>query len=108
MTPLISRSPALSDQIQAVIGRQIVSGERAPSSQLPTEPQLAQEFGVSRTVVREAVARLRSEGLVVTRQGLGAFVAESLQALPFRLEATSGDTRKDIRELFELRMGLES
>lgn len=108
MNPLVSRSPALSDQVQAVIGRQIVSGERPAGSRLPTEAQLAEEFGVSRTVVREAVARLRSEGLVITRQGLGAFVAESLKALPFRLEASSGDTRKDIRELFELRLGLES
>jgi GntR family transcriptional regulator, transcriptional repressor for pyruvate dehydrogenase complex len=108
MNPLVLRSPALSDQVQAVIGRQIVSGERPAGSRLPTEVQLAEEFGVSRTVVREAVARLRSEGLVFTRQGLGAFVADSLQALPFRLEASSGDTRKDIRELFELRLGLES
>lgn len=107
-TALVSRPLALSDQVQAVIGRQIVAGERLAGSRLPTEAQLAEEFGVSRTVVREAIARLRSEGLVVTRQGLGAFVAESLQALPFRLKAASGDTKRNIRELFELRLGLES
>lgn len=101
-------STALSDQLNAVLSRQIISGERAAGSRLPTEAQLAQEFGVSRTVVREAIARLRSEGLVITRQGLGGFVAESLQALPFRLAMNSGDTRRDVRELFELRLGLET
>ena len=104
----VLRATALSDQLQDVLGRQIVSGERGAGSRLPTEAKLAEEFGVSRTVVREAVARLRSEGLVVTRQGLGAFVANSLLALPFRLALNSGDARRDIRELFELRLGLET
>jgi GntR family transcriptional repressor for pyruvate dehydrogenase complex len=104
------RSPALADRLNAIISGQILSGERVAGSRLPTETQLAEEFGVSRTVVREAIARLRSDGLVVTRQGLGAFVAESLQAMPFRsrIEADAGAPQQYARELFELRLGLET
>ena len=48
-----------------------------PGDQLPTEQALAKTFGVSRNVVREAIARLRSEQLVWSKQGRGAFVAEA-------------------------------
>lgn len=102
------RSTALSDQLHTLLSKRIVAGEIAPGERMPAESQLADEFGVSRTVVREAIARLRSDGLVMTRPGLGAFVAESLQALPFRLAANGDDTRQYVRELFELRLGLEA
>jgi DNA-binding FadR family transcriptional regulator len=78
----------------------------AAGSRLPSEAQLVDEFGVSRTVVREAIARLRSDGLVSTRAGLGAFVADSLRALPFRL--TAANAKPNVREVFELRLGLEA
>lgn len=104
----IQRSTALSDQLNTVLAGQIVSGERAAGSRLPTEAQLAEEFQVSRTVVREAIARLRSDGLVVTRQGLGAFVAESLEAVPFRIESQPGVAKRNVRELFEFRLGIEA
>lgn len=102
------RSPALADRLNSIISGQILSGERGAGSRLPTETQLAEDFGVSRTVVREAIARLRSDGLVVTRQGLGAFVAESLEAVPFRIEADTTVPHRYARELLELRLGLET
>ena len=108
MNERLVRGAALAEQLNDVLSRQILAGERPAGSRLPTESQLAEAFGVSRTVVREAIARLRADGLVVTRQGLGAFVTESLQGSPFRLLAHADATREDIRELFELRMGLET
>lgn len=102
------RTPALADRLNSIISGQILSGERVAGSRLPTETQLAEDYGVSRTVVREAIARLRSDGLVVTRQGLGAFVAESLQAMPFRIRADGGAPHQFARELFELRLGMET
>ena len=104
------RAPALADRLNAIISGQILSGERPAGSRLPTETQLAEEFGVSRTVVREAIARLRSDGLVVTRQGLGAFVAETLEALPFRISIGSDPEapHRYARELLELRLGFET
>ncbi|MBL4930163.1 FadR/GntR family transcriptional regulator [Fuscibacter oryzae] len=56
---------------------QIRSGKLGPGVQLPTETELCEVHEVSRTVVREAVARLRSEGLVIPRQGKGVFVSEA-------------------------------
>src|SRR5438270_14098166 len=63
----------------------ITSGNIPPGARLPTEQELIAATGVSRTVVREAVAALRAEGLVVTRQGVGAFVPENARR-PFRVE----------------------
>lgn len=87
--------------------QQIVSGTLAPGSRLPTEQEMTAAMGVSRTVVREAVAALRAEGLVMTRQGVGAFVASELQPRPFRIDP---DQLKSIREainVMELRTGVE-
>ena len=51
------------------IAAEIRSGRLEPGARLPTEQELMTAMGVSRTVVREAVAALRAEGLVTTRQG---------------------------------------
>jgi GntR family transcriptional regulator, phosphonate transport system regulatory protein len=56
--------------------REIVSGARAPGTKLPSEADLAQRFGVHRNTVRQAVAALAAEHLVVSRRGSGNFVAE--------------------------------
>jgi len=56
--------------------REIVSGARVPGSRLPSESDLAERFGVHRNTVRQAVATLAAEHLVVSRRGSGNFVAE--------------------------------
>jgi GntR family transcriptional regulator, transcriptional repressor for pyruvate dehydrogenase complex len=83
----------------------ITSGKFAPGSRLPTEQEMIASLGVSRTVVREAVAALRAEGLVVTRQGVGAFVAAT-PGRPFRIE-TSDQSLREVIEVMELRTGIE-
>jgi GntR family transcriptional regulator, transcriptional repressor for pyruvate dehydrogenase complex len=62
--------------------------------------------GVSRTVVREAVAALRAEGLVVTRQGVGAFVAD-LSRRPFRIDLDGLRSLREMLNVMELRTGME-
>jgi len=64
----------LSDRLALRIAEQIDGGTLKPGDRLPTEQQLAGAYGVSRTVVREAVHQLRSQGLVRSRQGSGVFV----------------------------------
>jgi len=76
---------SLTQMLIEQLSAQIMAGELKPGAQLPTEPELIAAAGVSRTVVREAVSALRAEGLVVTRQGVGAFVAETPRR-PFRIE----------------------
>ncbi len=86
---------------------EIVSGRLAPGSRLPTEQQMMAFFGVSRTVVREAVSALRSDGLVLTRQGSGAFVAQDVAARPFRIDAEDLKSIKDVLHVMELRICVE-
>jgi DNA-binding FadR family transcriptional regulator len=86
---------------------QIRSGRLAPGSRLPTEEALTRAARVSRTVVREAVAALRAEGLVVTRQGVGAFVSAEPQRAPFRIEPERLESLADILNVMELRLGVE-
>lgn len=84
----------------------IRSGELGPGAQLPTEADLCGSFEVSRTVVREAVARLRSEGLVIPRQGKGVFVSEAPLG-SFTIPDQDLDALPQTLALLELRMGVE-
>ncbi len=68
----IHRSPRLSEEVSAALEARILRGDHPPGSQLPTEKVFAETFGVSRAVVREAIARLKADGLIETRQGAGA------------------------------------
>lgn len=100
----------LTDQVAAALSSRIAEGKLAAGSRLPTEQELTLEFGVSRTVVREAISRLKSEGLIETRQGAGAFVATSQLRVPFRIvfdTTVSPDTTAEILEL-RLAVGAEA
>ena len=72
LTPGVS----LSDRVAHAIGADIRASRLVAGDRLPTEASLVKQFGVSRTVVREAVSRLKSLGLVESRQGSGAFVKD--------------------------------
>src|SRR6201997_3115656 len=66
---------SLSSEVVERLAEQIMSGKLPLGAKLPSEQEMMKGMGVSRTVVREAVAALRARGLVVTRQGAGAFVS---------------------------------
>jgi GntR family transcriptional regulator, transcriptional repressor for pyruvate dehydrogenase complex len=97
----------LSRRLFEQLAEQIKSGRFAPGARLPTEAALTRAARVSRTVVREAVAALRAEGLVVTRQGVGAFVSAEAQRAPFRIEPERMQKLDDILAVMELRLGVE-
>ena len=73
----MAKRQALSTIIAEDLSGRIRSGELQPGAQLATEAELCIRYEVSRTVVREAIARLRSEGLVIPQQGRGMFVSEA-------------------------------
>ena len=74
-SPARDKRPAtLAPAITAELVRRIVSGVHPPGTALPPEPALGDEFGVSRTVLREAVKILQEKGLVQVRQGAGTIV----------------------------------
>ncbi|GAB4177760.1 MAG: FadR/GntR family transcriptional regulator [Thalassobaculales bacterium] len=85
----------------------IVNGVLQPGERLPTEQQMVAALGVSRTVVREAVAALRAEGLVTTRQGVGAFVTAEAARRPFRLDPAALSSIGEVVNVLELRAGVE-
>ena len=97
----------LSRRLFEQLAGEIRSGRLAPGARLPTEQALTRAARVSRTVVREAVAALRAEGLVVTRQGVGAFVSAEPQRAPFRIEPERMQSLDDILAVMELRLGVE-
>lgn len=105
---MADKQPAnnLAEQVMARLGADIRGGRLAPGARLPTEQELTAEFGVSRTVVREAVAALRADGLVVTRRGSGAYVADPA-AGPFRIAPSRATSLPDIINVMELRLAVE-
>ena len=86
----------------------IHEGRLARGAKLPTEAQIMGEFGVSRTVVREAIGRLAAAGLVATRHGVGSFVSAAADAAPFRVASAQLETLRDVIALLELRIGIET
>lgn len=104
--PVLSRPPRLSDELFRVLQSRIQAGDYPLGAQIPTEKALAEQFGVSRSVVREAVSRLKADGYVETRQGAGAFVT-GVHARHFSFCADAGEAA-DIRHVFELRAAVET
>lgn len=98
---------SLTDRVCEAL-TQLISGEDFPrGSRLPSEMKMASRFGVSRTVIREAVSRLKSEGLVESRQGSGVFVREENMDAPFRIDPSSMDSMQSVLQIVELRKVLE-
>lgn len=102
----IRRSEHLPARIAAQMAADINEGRLKPSEKLPTEHVLAKSLGVSRSVIREAIAQLRNEGLVETRQGVGAFVSERSGWL-IRIRDGELSEPQSFRALFQLRVPLE-
>ena len=70
----VIQSSRLYEQIVQQIEDSILKGELTEGSQLPAERELAEQFGVSRTAVREAIKALQEKGLVDAFPGRGTFV----------------------------------
>lgn len=96
----------LAQELVQRLTADITSGKLKPGARLPTEQEMIAATGVSRTVVREAVAALRTEGLVVTRQGVGTIVADGT-GRPFRLDMNERRSIGQILDVAELRTGVE-
>jgi GntR family transcriptional regulator, transcriptional repressor for pyruvate dehydrogenase complex len=97
----------LTHEVIARIKKEIGAGRLAPGTRLPTEQELMAALGVSRTVVREAVSALRADGLIITRQGSGAYVAADVSRVPFRIDPDGLSSIDDVLEVMELRLAIE-
>jgi DNA-binding FadR family transcriptional regulator len=106
LQPLRPARNLTSEVVERIAG-EIRSGRLERGSRLPTEQELMTAMRVSRTVVREAVAALRAEGLVTTRQGSGAFVAADARRMPFRIDPEGVSSTADVLNVMELRVAVE-
>ena len=85
----------------------ILAGDLVPGAKVPSEAELIGAYGVSRTVVREAVSRLQAEGLVETFQGRGSFVLAVPEPSTFSLGSSAIRTQHDVLAMVDFRLGVE-
>lgn len=107
-TPPSSRPASLSQRVVDGLAERIASGALKPNERVPTEPALMQEFGVSRSVVREAISRLQASGLLRTQQGVGSFVLARKVSSPLMPDVAGAELKVQQKlAMLELRLCLE-
>ena len=97
----------LAQRVVAGLKDKILAGDLPPGHKLPSEAELIDEYKVSRTVVREAVTRLRAEGLVETFHGRGSFVLAMPEPTSFTVESAAIRTHHDVLDMIDFRLGIE-
>jgi GntR family transcriptional repressor for pyruvate dehydrogenase complex len=99
LTLVPGRRQKLGEQLYGQILEQIVSGRLQAGDRLPPEQEISRMFGVSRPIVRQALIRLREDGLLQARQGAGTFVRPR--------PAPSGETRHHAADATAYLRGME-
>lgn len=102
----------LFEQLAATLERRILAGELKPGDRLPSEGGLATQYGVSRPVVREALARLRERHLIETLNGNGTFIrhpdANDLSDVLLRHLRLASSGPQAVEHIYEARVAVES
>jgi len=106
-TRLPSRA-GLADGIAGDLLQQIAGGALPAGAKLPTEAELAERYGVSRAVVREAMAQLKSQNAVEARQGSGVYVSRHGLVLPLRIDPGDVESLRAVLQLLDVRRALEA
>lgn len=108
-TAPLADATSLTEQMADRLGARIASGAIAAGAKLPSESELVAEFGVSRTVVREAISQLRARGLVSTQRGIGTFAqARPSGQVEFPVRRVDPAALAEVLALLELRISLET
>ena len=102
------RSGRLSTYVTQEMVNDIENGTYQPGDKLPTEYQLIERFGVSRTVIREVIANLRSSNLIETRQGKGAFVIQKPTLDQFQFKRYGASDVEELGYMLDLRIAIEA
>lgn len=107
-THTLRKPGGLAIQLVTAVTEQIRSGQLKAGDKLPTEAAIMKDFGVSRTVVREAISRLQASGRVDTRHGVGTFVLPKSEHPSFRIDAEHMGTLREVIALLEFRISIET
>ncbi|MGF7150056.1 GntR family transcriptional repressor for pyruvate dehydrogenase complex [Sphingomonas zeicaulis] len=102
------RGGTLSDMVYEKLFEWISSGHYVQESKLPSEYELAKSFEVSRPVVRDALRRLRDDGIIYSRQGAGSFVRSQADTRETASVFRPAETIADIQRCFEFRETIET
>jgi DNA-binding FadR family transcriptional regulator len=103
-----SKTPSLADALFAKFEARIVSGDLPAGSRFPSQKEIAEAENVSRTVVREAVARLEAHGFAVARQGSGVYVPDTVRYRAFQVTRDELSELSDVVKLLEMRLAIET
>ena len=103
----LTKHKSLAQELVDALSDRIRDGRLKIGDKLPSEAAIEQQFGVSRTVVREAISRMQAAGLVVTRHGIGTFILDTDHSPTFKLTQEDFATLKDVIAVLELRIGIE-
>lgn len=103
----LARAPSLPDEIAKLLRGVIRKGTLKPGDRLPTEQQLCRMFGVSRSVVREAISQLKYDGLLESFQGRGLFAKDGGEGAAFRIEDPDLNDQHELAHILELLVAVE-
>lgn len=107
-TSAIKRQPVLAQQVADYLIKEINSGNFKPNETLPPENKLAEMLNVSRTVIREALAKMKHDGLLETVKGGRTKVTSDPSGHVYRLDPETYEDRDFLIHLYELRAIIES
>ena len=103
----LQSSRSLTNDLVESLRNKILGGNMPAGTKLPAAKDIEEQAGVSRSVVREAVAALKAEGLIISRQGVGMFVANKTQIQRFEIDSKEFASIEDAVQILELRMAVE-
>lgn len=106
--PAKVKSQSQPSRVVEAVKSRILQGELQPGDRVPPEPELMRTFGVSRSVVREAVSMLQASGMVETRHGIGTFVLGSPATQPLLARGHHAVPAAKTLAMLELRITVES
>lgn len=105
--PPVAARQSFPDEVTQVLTQRIADGTYPPGTKLPSTREMALAFGVSPPIIREAVSRLKYDGLVEPRQGSGVWVRAGIAPSSFRLQPHATNDIKALSDTFELRLYIE-
>lgn len=104
----LEAAPSLATMLTRKLRGEIESRRIKVGEHFPSDAEIAAAFGVSRTVVREAVSSLREAGLISTQRGRGSVVIANSPSPAFRIAVADLESMKSLRQLYELRTLIET
>ncbi len=106
---LIKKAKPLSQQVTGILLAEIQAGVFQPGDRLPPETELARKYGVSRTIIREALASLKNDDILESRQGRGITIKDPQGRLAFRFsDVFETISQPEVNYLYEMRAILEA